>query len=117
MDKSPVEYDELSQQGDDCEVAIAIDRRWYLVVVVGAPLSWISLFSNLLIAKAVLSQKRNHFFFLGLLALSDSFLSFCYGPVIAMDIIKDRLQVPIFIFLLFQKKTKNELDGIIVISF
>lgn len=91
MVEEPEDYS--SEIEDECEVPESIDRRWFLVAVVGTPLSLISLFSNLLIARAVLSRQRNHFFFLGLLALSDSFLSFCYGPVIAMDIIKNRVQV------------------------
>ncbi|KHN78793.1 hypothetical protein Tcan_10153 [Toxocara canis] len=77
---------------DECELPEDLDRRWYLVAVAGTSLSFISLFSNLLIARALLTRRRSHFFFLGLLAVSDSFLSFCYGPVIAMDIIKNRVQ-------------------------
>lgn len=65
----------------------------YLVAVAGTSLSIISLIFNVLIVSVLLRPKHSHFFFLGLLALSDSFLSFCYGPVIAMDIIKNRLQV------------------------
>ncbi|VDL62085.1 unnamed protein product [Nippostrongylus brasiliensis] len=38
-------------------------------------------------------SKHAHFFFLALLAISDSFLSLMYGPVIALDIIKDKLQI------------------------
>ncbi|VDM98810.1 unnamed protein product [Thelazia callipaeda] len=84
------DYDDYSVP--ECEIPENSDRRWYLVAIVGTPLSVISLFSNLLIARAVLPRKQSPFFFLGLLAFSDSFLSFCYGPVIAMDIIKNRVQ-------------------------
>ncbi|VDK67722.1 unnamed protein product [Anisakis simplex] len=83
----------MEHEYDECEVPHDLDRRWYLVAVAGTSLSFISLFSNLLIAKTLLSKRRSHFFFLGLLACSDCFLSFCYGPVIAMDIIKNRVQV------------------------
>jgi len=95
--------------GDPCELPEMADRRWYLVAVAGTGLSLISLICNILITRVLLRQasqdyggkcvrritfspKHTHFFFLGLLALSDSFLSLCYGPVIAMDIIKTRLQ-------------------------
>lgn len=43
--------------------------------------------------QVLLSAKRGHFFFLGLLAVADSFISSMYGPVIAMDIIRERLGV------------------------
>ncbi|MFH4977756.1 hypothetical protein AB6A40_004465 [Gnathostoma spinigerum] len=82
------DYDDF----DPCEVPPRVDRRWYLVAVVGTPLSLISVFSNLLIARALLSKKRGHFFFLGLLALSDSVISTGYVPVIAMDIIKNEIK-------------------------
>ncbi|CAI4232670.1 unnamed protein product [Auanema sp. JU1783] len=76
----------------DCSIPIN-ERRWYLVAVAGTSLSLISFICNLIIAKVLLSSKHSHFYFLAILALSDSFLSFMYGPVIAMDIIKDRLQI------------------------
>lgn len=78
---------------DDCSVDIFPDRRWYLVAVAGTSLSVISLVCNVLIAFVLLRPRNSHFFFLGLLALSDAFLSACYGPVIAMDIIKNRMQL------------------------
>lgn len=78
---------------DPCKVPDSPDRRWYLVAVAGTTLSVISFFCNLLIARLLLRPKYSHFFFLGLLAVSDAFLSFCYGPVIAMDVIKNRLRV------------------------
>ncbi|TMS34810.1 hypothetical protein L596_002327 [Steinernema carpocapsae] len=78
---------------DPCAVPPSIDRRWYLVAVAGTSLSLISLVCNILIARVLLTRTHSHFFFLGLLAVSDSFLSFCYGPVIAMDVIKNRLQI------------------------
>uniref|UniRef100_A0A0M3HGU7 G_PROTEIN_RECEP_F1_2 domain-containing protein n=1 Tax=Ascaris lumbricoides TaxID=6252 RepID=A0A0M3HGU7_ASCLU len=92
MDTSEDDVSNISEE-DECEVPEVLARRWYLVAVAGTSLSFISLFSNLLIACTLLQKGRTHFFFLGLLAVSDSFLSFCYGPVIAMDIIKNRLQV------------------------
>ncbi|EYC24164.1 hypothetical protein Y032_0014g2362 [Ancylostoma ceylanicum] len=76
---------------DLCGVEIN-DRRFYMAVA-GTVLSFVSLFCNLLIAKVLCSSRHTHFFFLALLAMSDSFLSFMYGPVIALDIIKDRLQI------------------------
>uniref|UniRef100_A0A914CQK4 G-protein coupled receptors family 1 profile domain-containing protein n=1 Tax=Acrobeloides nanus TaxID=290746 RepID=A0A914CQK4_9BILA len=76
-----------------CDVQYSPDRRWYLVAVAGTSLSVVSFICNLLIARILLRMKYSHFFFLGLLALSDAFLSFCYGPVIAMDVIKNRLQL------------------------
>ena len=82
-----------------CDVQYSPDRRWYLVAVAGTSLSVVSFICNLLIARILLRMKYSHFFFLGLLALSDAFLSFCYGPVIAMDVIKNRLQVNIFLYL------------------
>lgn len=44
-------------------------------------ISLISLVSNALIACVLLRPRNSNFFFLGLLALSDAFLSACYGPV------------------------------------
>nr|CDJ80527.1 7TM GPCR domain containing protein [Haemonchus contortus] len=79
------DYDDL------CAVEIS-DRRFYMAVA-GTILSFISLFCNLLIAKVLYSSKHAHFFFLALLAVSDCFLSLMYGPVIAMDIIKDKVQI------------------------
>uniref|UniRef100_A0A0N4W4V8 G_PROTEIN_RECEP_F1_2 domain-containing protein n=1 Tax=Haemonchus placei TaxID=6290 RepID=A0A0N4W4V8_HAEPC len=79
------DYDDL------CAVEIS-DRRFYMAVA-GTILSLISLFCNLLIAKVLYSSKHAHFFFLALLAVSDCFLSLMYGPVIAMDIIKDKVQI------------------------
>uniref|UniRef100_A0A1I8B6M6 G_PROTEIN_RECEP_F1_2 domain-containing protein n=1 Tax=Meloidogyne hapla TaxID=6305 RepID=A0A1I8B6M6_MELHA len=67
---------------DDCSVDIFPDRRCL-----------ISLVCNVLIACVLLRPRNSHFFFLGLLAVSDAFLSTCYGPVIAMDIIKNRVQL------------------------
>ncbi|KAK0395105.1 hypothetical protein QR680_001120 [Steinernema hermaphroditum] len=64
-----------------CEVPVSIDRRWYLVAVAGTSLSLVSLVCNILIARVLLTRSHSHFFFLGLLAVSDSFLSFCYGPL------------------------------------
>ncbi|KIH54580.1 hypothetical protein ANCDUO_15273 [Ancylostoma duodenale] len=81
-----IPYDEE----DLCGVEIT-DHRFYMAVA-GTMLSFVSLFCNLLIAKVLCSSRHAHFFFLALLAMSDSFLSFMYGPVIALDIIKDRLQ-------------------------
>ncbi|KAL3107198.1 hypothetical protein niasHT_011917 [Heterodera trifolii] len=77
----------------NCELDIFADRRWYLVAVLGTSLSVISLVCNALIACVLLRPRNSNFFFLGLLALSDAFLSACYGPVIAMDIIKNRVQL------------------------
>ncbi|RCN35807.1 hypothetical protein ANCCAN_18323 [Ancylostoma caninum] len=82
-----IPYDEE----DLCGVEIT-DHRFYMSVA-GTVLSFVSLFCNLLIAKVLCSSRHAHFFFLALLAMSDSFLSFMYGPVIALDIIKDRLQI------------------------
>ncbi|CAJ0606357.1 unnamed protein product [Cylicocyclus nassatus] len=76
---------------DPCAVEIN-DRRFYMAVA-GTILSFVSLLCNLLIAKVLYCSRHAHFFFLALLAMSDSFLSLMYGPVIALDIIKDRLQI------------------------
>ncbi|PIC43650.1 hypothetical protein B9Z55_004308 [Caenorhabditis nigoni] len=86
INPDPIEINEA------CAVE-SLDRRWYLVAVCGTSLSVLSIVSNMLISKVLLSSKHNHFYFLALLALSDCFLSLNYGPVIAMDIIKDRLQL------------------------
>ncbi|PIO75339.1 7 transmembrane receptor [Teladorsagia circumcincta] len=77
---------------DDLCAVESSDRRFYMAVA-GTVLSFISLFCNLLIAKVLYSSKHAHFFFLALLAVSDCFLSMMYGPVIAMDIIKDKVQI------------------------
>lgn len=103
MNNSIVEIQELY---DECQLPKSDDLRWYLVAVVGTSLSLISLFTNLLIALTLLTRRRKHFFFLGLLSVSDIFLSFCYGPVIAMDVIKNRVQViynyfPIILFFFY----------------
>ncbi|KJH52035.1 hypothetical protein DICVIV_01736 [Dictyocaulus viviparus] len=76
---------------DFCEVKCS-DHRFYMAIA-GTALSFISLFCNMLIAKVLYRSKHSHFFFLALLAISDSFLSFMYGPVIAMDIIKDKIKI------------------------
>ncbi|CAK5083945.1 unnamed protein product [Meloidogyne enterolobii] len=83
---SPIEdYKNITNDNDsedDCSVDIFPDRRCL-----------ISLVCNVLIACVLLRPRNSHFFFLGLLAVSDAFLSTCYGPVIAMDIIKNRVQL------------------------
>uniref|UniRef100_A0AC35GRI5 G-protein coupled receptors family 1 profile domain-containing protein n=1 Tax=Panagrolaimus sp. PS1159 TaxID=55785 RepID=A0AC35GRI5_9BILA len=76
-----------------CEVTYSPDHRWYFVAVAGTLLSIVSFICNFLIAIILLQKRYSHFFFLGLLAASDTFLSLCYAPVIAMDVIKNRLQV------------------------
>ncbi|CAD5216686.1 unnamed protein product [Bursaphelenchus xylophilus] len=83
-------YDE---EGDPCEISFAPARRWWLVAVAGTSLSVISLITNMIIARVLLQKKHAHFFFLGLLAVSDTFLSFCYGPVIAMEIVRYNVEV------------------------
>ncbi|UMM15978.1 hypothetical protein L5515_013187 [Caenorhabditis briggsae] len=87
------EYNPESIEINEACAVESLDRRWYLVAVCGTSLSVLSIVSNMLISKVLLSSKHNHFYFLALLALSDCFLSLNYGPVIAMDIIKDRLQL------------------------
>ncbi|KAI6179331.1 G-PROTEIN-RECEP-F1-2 domain-containing protein [Aphelenchoides besseyi] len=72
----------------DCVIPDIPDRRWYLVAVVGTSLSLVSLISNILIARVLLQRKHSNFFFLGLLAISDVFISLCYGPVIAMELVR-----------------------------
>lgn len=62
--------------------------RWVMVAICGTLLSVISLVSNILIARVLLQRKYSNFFFLGLLALSDVFLSVCYFPVIAMEVVR-----------------------------
>ncbi|KAI6184416.1 G-PROTEIN-RECEP-F1-2 domain-containing protein [Aphelenchoides bicaudatus] len=64
------------------------DEEWYIVAVLGTLLSAISLISNILIARVLLQRKYSQFFFLGVLAVSDVFLSFCYFPVVAMDVVR-----------------------------
>ncbi|KAE9548890.1 hypothetical protein FO519_007899 [Halicephalobus sp. NKZ332] len=85
------EYGELSEE--DCTVFPSPDKRWYFVAIAGTSLSIVSIVCNILIAFVLLKRKYAHFYFLGLLAASDTFLSICYGPVIAMDVIKSRLQI------------------------
>ncbi|CAB3404214.1 unnamed protein product [Caenorhabditis bovis] len=84
--------DSAGNDSDACYVQ-SLDRRWYLVAVAGTSLSVISIFTNIVIAKVLFSSKHAHFYFLALLAISDAFLSLNYGPVIAMEIINDRLQL------------------------
>ncbi|VDM55128.1 unnamed protein product [Angiostrongylus costaricensis] len=96
---------------DPCAVECS-DRRFYMAVA-GTLLSFVSLFCNVLIAKVLYSSNHGHFFFLALLAISDSFLSFMYGPVIAMDIIKDKLKVKNSMkslnLIVFEVLTENEI--------
>ncbi|GMS87129.1 hypothetical protein PENTCL1PPCAC_9304, partial [Pristionchus entomophagus] len=72
----------------DCSVNEIKDPRLYMAVG-GTSLSVVSLFCNSLIAIVLMRSKHTHFFFFALLAVSDTFLSVMYGPVIAMEIIKD----------------------------
>ncbi|CAI5442587.1 unnamed protein product [Caenorhabditis angaria] len=74
-----------------CYPPPSLDRRWYLVAVAGTSLSFLSIITNIVIAKVLLSSRHNQFFFLAVIAINDCLLSFNYGPVIAMEIIKDRL--------------------------
>lgn len=83
--------EDYTEDYDPCAVE-SNDRRFYMAVA-GTGLSFISFFCNLLIAKVLCRRKHAHFFFLALLAISDCFLSLMYGPVIALDIIKDKLQI------------------------
>uniref|UniRef100_A0A8R1HMV4 G-protein coupled receptors family 1 profile domain-containing protein n=1 Tax=Caenorhabditis japonica TaxID=281687 RepID=A0A8R1HMV4_CAEJA len=82
----------VSDVSEACAVE-SLDRRWYLVAVCGTALSVLSIVCNIIISKVLLASKHAHFYFLALLALSDCFLSLNYGPVIAMDIIKDRVKL------------------------
>uniref|UniRef100_A0AC34Q7D5 G-protein coupled receptors family 1 profile domain-containing protein n=1 Tax=Panagrolaimus sp. JU765 TaxID=591449 RepID=A0AC34Q7D5_9BILA len=77
---------------DPCTLPSSPDHRWYFVAIAGTSLSFVSIICNALITVVLLKKKYAHFYFLGLLAASDMFLSICYGPVIAMDVIKNRLQ-------------------------
>lgn len=78
---------------DPCSLPSSADHRWYFVAIAGTLLSIVSIICNAMITVVLLKKKYAHFYFLGLLAASDMFLSICYGPVIAMDVIKNRLQV------------------------
>ncbi|CAD5212462.1 unnamed protein product [Bursaphelenchus okinawaensis] len=91
QESAETEYYE--EEGDPCEISFAPARRWWLVAVAGTSLSVISLITNMIIARVLLQKKHSHFFFLGLLAVSDTFLSFCYGPVIAMEIVRYNVEV------------------------
>lgn len=82
---------------EECTIPEIQTHRWYIVAVVGTLLSIISLISNILIARVLLQQKHSNFFFLGLLAVSDVFLSFCYFPVVAMDVVRYNVGVSNFV--------------------
>jgi hypothetical protein len=79
-------------------------QKYYFFAIFSA----ISLVCNVLIACVLLRPRNSNFFFLGLLALSDAFLSACYGPVIAMDIIKNRMQL-LWLTRLWSAKTSASL--------
>ncbi|KAI6226202.1 G-PROTEIN-RECEP-F1-2 domain-containing protein [Aphelenchoides fujianensis] len=79
---------EAEEEAEECALPEIPEHRWYLVAVAGTSLSIISLISNILIARVLLQRRYSNFFFLGLLAISDSFLSFCYGPVISAEILR-----------------------------
>lgn len=76
---------EEEEEGDPCEIPSVKDYQFYMVVVFGTTLSMISIISNIIIAIVLLRRRHSNFFFLGLLAVSDTFLSICYFPVIAME--------------------------------
>lgn len=90
------DFEIIDDEFFSCEVVYSPDHRWYFVAVAGTLLSIVSFICNFLIAIVLLRKKYSHFYFLGLLAASDTFLSICYAPVIAMDVIKNRLQVGFF---------------------
>uniref|UniRef100_A0A914VYJ3 G-protein coupled receptors family 1 profile domain-containing protein n=1 Tax=Plectus sambesii TaxID=2011161 RepID=A0A914VYJ3_9BILA len=80
---------------DPCQVP-ANDRRFYLIAICGTSFSIVSCLENVIICYALLAKRKHrnsHFLYLALLAFSDGFLSFCYGPVIAMDIIKNYVKL------------------------
>jgi hypothetical protein len=79
---------EEEEEFEDCSIPEIQSYRWYIVVVVGTTLSVISLISNILIARVLLKRKHSNFYFLGLLAVSDCFISFCFFPVVASDIVR-----------------------------
>lgn len=81
--------------GDLCQVPVN-DRRFYLIAICGTSFSIVSCLENVVICYSLLAKRKHrnsHFLYLALLAFSDGFLSFCYGPVIAMDIIKNYVRV------------------------
>lgn len=78
----------MQDEEEECVVPQIPIHRWYLVAYVGTSLSIISVLCNVLIARVLLQRKHSNFFFLGVLAVSDAFLSFSYGPVVAMDVVR-----------------------------
>jgi hypothetical protein len=84
---------EEEEEIDPCEIPPVTDYRFYMIVVFGTSLSLISIISNFLIAIVLLRRRHSNFFFLGLLAVSDTFVSFCYFPVIAMETARYRFPV------------------------
>lgn len=80
---------------DPCAVPVN-DRRFYMIAICGTSFSIISCLENVIICYALLAKRKHrnsHFLYLAILAFSDGFLSFCYGPVIAMDIIKNHVKM------------------------
>uniref|UniRef100_A0A0N5C8Y7 G_PROTEIN_RECEP_F1_2 domain-containing protein n=1 Tax=Strongyloides papillosus TaxID=174720 RepID=A0A0N5C8Y7_STREA len=71
---------------DDCQLIYPNNLK-YTLALIGTGLSVVSVISNILIATVLLRPKHSHFFFLGLLAVSDTFLSIWYGPIIAVNMI------------------------------
>ncbi|CEF60196.1 G protein-coupled receptor, rhodopsin-like family and EF-hand domain and EF-hand domain pair and GPCR, rhodopsin-like, 7TM domain-containing protein [Strongyloides ratti] len=69
---------------DDCQIVYPNNLK-YTLALIGTCLSVVSVISNILIATVLLRPKHSHFFFLGLLAVSDTFLSIWYGPIIAVN--------------------------------
>lgn len=78
----------MEEEEDPCVIPEIQIHRWYLVAMIGTILSIISIICNTLIARVLLQRKHSNFFFLGLLAVSDLFLSVCYFPVIAMEVVR-----------------------------
>lgn len=86
----------MEEEEDVCAIPEIAEHRWVLVAGVGTTLSIVSLMTNIVIARVLLQRKHSHFFFLGCLALSDVFLSFCYAPVVAMEVVRYSVDVGVY---------------------
>uniref|UniRef100_A0A0N4ZC33 G_PROTEIN_RECEP_F1_2 domain-containing protein n=1 Tax=Parastrongyloides trichosuri TaxID=131310 RepID=A0A0N4ZC33_PARTI len=80
----------MDDEYDECQLIYPNNLK-YTLALIGTGLSVVSVISNILIAIVLLRPKHSHFFFLGLLAVSDTFLSIWYGPIIAVNMIGSKI--------------------------
>uniref|UniRef100_A0A0K0EKF8 G_PROTEIN_RECEP_F1_2 domain-containing protein n=1 Tax=Strongyloides stercoralis TaxID=6248 RepID=A0A0K0EKF8_STRER len=94
LQRDNIIYENIDMQSasNDCEGNYPSNFK-YTLALIGTGLSIVSVISNILIATVLLRPKHSHFFFLGLLAVSDTFLSIWYGPIIVVNMIGAKITV------------------------